>query len=213
MQTKIDEIARQISEARRAIDGMKTAIQRDDMRREWETFLTRFSRAINKLVDTAKLDERTRKLGDDLLTASLSGDPSLKYLRAARNVDDHGIELPAADYGKASANLGKAVTVDEGASLTISNFMANGQNLGSVAIISDNNGFSASGDLADAVEFKPASVKLKNATYKHKRKTIDVAPPTSAVGKSEEPFTALDLAETALKGLETKFDDFQQLLK
>lgn len=211
MDPRLKDINDQIAYAERALSDLASAQLILEVRGAWESYLIRFSRAIGKLISVAIKNPATKIFGHKLKNKSENDDPGLSYLREARNVDDHGIEMPSAKYSPASFNASNVVFFDENSNLGIKNITLEGKDFGSISAQK-----SALGDFRleispeFAVAVTPAKIALQTVHNPEKRLTVAV--PVSVFGVDLTEGTALELAEKSLLHLKAAIAEYERLV-
>lgn len=211
MNRVLQDITAQVGYAQRALNDLKSAKLEVEVRDAWETYLMRFSRAIGKLISSAIKNPSTKEFGHQLKNNSTKNDQGLLYLREARNVDDHGIDLPAAKYSPASFDASNILVFDENTDVTVGKIVIDGKDMGGLRASRRASGdffIQKSDDLAVTVE--AAKVALQTVHNPEKNLKVDV--PASVFDVELTEGTALELAEKSLFHLRAVVAEYEQLI-
>lgn len=206
------EIQRWVSKTEAAVEAIKSAQSRMDLRDSWENFLGYFSKALGKMITAAQKEKVSKTWGHVLRNQYQKDDPGLVFLREARNVAEHGLE-PFADFEDPKTIVGEGgiALVGSCTNIRIQNCSFNGVPSGNFTVSTENGKITKIKGAPNPhlpIEEKNAEIRLVTVINPEK-KNQEYPVPKSLNGKDIEMKRPLSLAQAAADFLEMKLNELK----
>jgi hypothetical protein len=205
MSGNLEEISRYAEKSNQALARLRAAKTADDQRNAWEDFLGHFARCIGRQISFGMKDEKTRPWANRLRNSSTRDDAGLTFLRAARNVVDHGLE-PVAVFNERSISIGPGfVHLEGGGSIVVENCFFNGVPTGNFSLVSDmGRVVSLVGEPTIPIHEVPANIRLVPVKTE-KRLMVDV--PANLMGIEIMRGSPIELAQAGIEFLKKSYEE------